>query len=269
MATIFERVPASGEKCLVLDSKEFLLYPFDLGDWERIRIGVALSLTNSSQLNGGLEKESIKDLQRYDYTRSFYFGIKTNNEFYPDPNKCSYIGVGSENLAFPYYSSNDFKLEFYNDSQTCDIYYTVPVIMPSGNFNDQAPYSNYKIIRLPFTFNQSGLNSYFCNMFCLEIKIKNKGTSNQSYSIIMESNINDYESQINGAPAYAINFPSLSQMRKTLANVVFNPSPDTGYFTSTFNNSGTPSPIPDAFFISNPFLFNRLRIHGILIEKYE
>jgi hypothetical protein len=266
MATIFERIPLSGENCLILDSKESLSYPFDLGDWERIRIGVAFSLTNLSQLNGGVEEELIENTQRYDYTRSFYFGIKTNNESYPDSNKCSYIGVGSENLAYPYSSYNPFRLYIYNE--TCYIYYTVPVILPSGNFNDQPVYSNYNTIRLPSIFNQSGSNSYFCNMFCLEIKIKNRGTSNQSYSIAMNSYENDYQSQINGAPPFALNFPSLSQMRKALADIVFTSSPDTGYFTSTFNNSGIPAPIPDSLYIHNPFISNRLRVHGILIEKY-
>jgi hypothetical protein len=61
---------------------------------------------------------------------------------------------------------------------------------------------------------------------------------------------------------------SLSQMRKALADIVFTSSPDTGYFTSTFNNSGIPAPIPDSLYIHNPFISNRLRVHGILIEKY-
>jgi len=268
MATIFERVPLSGENCLILDSKESLSYPFDLGNWERIRVGVALSLTSWSQLNGGIEPEQIENAGRYDYTRSFYFGIKTNNESYPDSNKCSYIGVGSENVAPPYYNNSPLTLYTYNNGQTCEIYYAVPVIVPSGNFNEQPAYTNYTQIKLPPTINQSGLNSYFCNMFCLEIKIKNRGTSNQSYSIAMKFHQNDAESQANGAPPFALNFPSLSQMRKDLANIAFTSSPDTGYFTSTFNNSGTPAPIPDALYIHNPFLFNRLRVHGILIEKY-
>ena len=65
-----------------------------------------------------------------------------------------------------------------------------------------------------------------------------------------------------------LQFPSLQNMKIAIARMIGYTFDLTGFFTSTYNNSGVPAPIPDAFYISNPFNLNRLMIHNILIEKY-
>jgi len=264
MAIIFEKVPASGEKCLILEHGESLVYPFNISDWEEIRVAVALSLTNSYQSNGAIQNETIDYINRYDYTKNLYIGIKSNNEFYPNPQKCSYIGVGSESEMGPYYSTYNIDIQV-NSGAYVNITNTVPIIMPSGSAN--VPFSTYiQNTLLPDEFYQSGSGLYFCNLFFLKIKIKDKGKPNQSYYFATQNHDRDIVND-NSMPIYSTQFPSLEQMRKFLSNSYF-PSFNTGYFTSNLTSSGIPSPIPDAFYISNPFILNRIRIHGILIEKY-
>jgi hypothetical protein len=266
MAIIFEKVPASGQRCLILESGESLVYPFNISDWEEIRVAVALSLTNSYQLNGAIQNETISDINRYDYIKNLYIGIKSNNEFYPNSQKCSYIGIGSYSEMGPYYSSYGYNINIQvNTGAYVNITNTFPIIMPSGSAN--VPSSTYnQDILLPDEFYQSGSGLYFCNLFFLKIKIKDKGRPNQSYYFAIENHDRDIANDYS-LPVYSTQFPSLEQMRKFLSNADF-PSFDTGYFTSNLTSSGIPSPIPDAFYISNPFISNRIRIHGILIEKY-
>jgi hypothetical protein len=263
MATIFERVSVSGHKCLILDPKESLIYPFDFGEWEEIRVGVALSVTNISGFNQPLQDESILNIYQEDYTNNFYLGIKSNNESYPNINSCSYIGIGPRVT----YSGEVTDLYARNLGFGCLLgYYSSDLpsvyswIMPSGatgyNYLNNINGGN---LYLPPVFNQTGTDTYFCNLFGMNIKIKDKGTSNQSFSFSI------YQT-------YALEdffpFPSLANMRSTLTTATMGNNIVTGYFTSTYNNTGVPAPIPDAFYISNPFNLNRLRIHNILIEKY-
>jgi len=262
MATIFERVPASGEKCLILDSKESLTYPFDFGDWEEIVVCAALSLTDEFSSNGVAQEERLNNVKLTDYSSSMYFGIKSNNQFYPDPQKCSYIGIG------PYQSYQPDAIKVEQDNNYWKIKYSdgfSPLVVPSGAINSQPLTYAFLDMVLPSTFNQTGSNTNFCNLCGLKIRIKNKGTSNQSYSVAMYRNTSQQNSF----------YPSLENMRSISKNLInqlegieFTPTPDTGFFTTTFNNSGIPAPIPDAFYLYNPFILNRLRVHGILIEKY-
>jgi hypothetical protein len=266
MAIIFDRVPASGHKCLVLEPKESLVYPFDFGDWEEIRIGVALSLANVSGFDQPLQDESIVGIYKEDYAKNFYLGIKSNNEFYPNKDSCSYIGIGprisslgeSINLyaSIGYYTN---YIGYFNAGVSASI-------IPSGatGYNFDFSYNNLSTITMPSPFTLTGelklLDTYFCNAFGIKIKIKDKGTSNQNFSITMFNN-NDQQDDL-------LQFPSLQNMKVALGRMIGSSNELTGFFTSTYNNSGVPAPIPDAFYISNPFNLNRLMIHNILIEKY-
>ena len=264
MAIIFDRVPASGHKCLVLEPKESLVYPFDFGDWEEIRIGVALSLANVSGFDQPLKNEEIYISSEEDYEKHFYLGIKSNNEFYPNKNSCSYIGIGepiynsgqSSTVNINSESYNTYAYIVYNNS---NVYAS---IIPSGATGYNFQFSQYvsSAIMLPSAFNQTGLNTYFCNIFGIRIKIKDKGTVNQNFSFTMFDNF-DQQNDL-------LQFPSLQNIKIAISKMIDYSAELTGFFTSTYNNSGVPAPIPDAFYISNPFNLNRLMIHNILIEKY-
>jgi len=74
MATVFQKT--TSDKCLILDAKEALIYPFDVGNWTEIRMAVGLSLTTAASNNG----TAIAENNSFTTASSgFYFGIKNSS----------------------------------------------------------------------------------------------------------------------------------------------------------------------------------------------
>lgn len=233
MATIFEKVPASGERCIILDPREGILYSFDFGDWRQIRMGAFVSMTNISENNGLTTAETISPngLGR----NQFYFGFKDSGLLIPT-------------------TTGSFFAGFTPSSNLTEVFDIVPTASNiGGNFH--------------MVFSMSGSTYFGRTTFGSSFRI---GTSGASYSddqygqfncITINRNANytgivQFDKRdVNYQDVTLRNLRSLLDSTVTLNSIGFCAS---GYFPNTLNSA----------FIYSPFNQNRLRVHALVVEKY-
>lgn len=90
MAIVYEKIP-DVDQCVILDNREAVLYPFDLGDWSEIRIGVMMSLIGNSSDNviGVIEDIGSNPVPQ----DKAYFGIKSSGQSYPLQDDICFVGI--------------------------------------------------------------------------------------------------------------------------------------------------------------------------------
>lgn len=80
MSTIFLKSFASGEKCVILEAREALLYTFDFGDWRELRMGFFCSTTQPGQDNQNNPSSAYVDnIIGRDPQSQFFVGFKDNS----------------------------------------------------------------------------------------------------------------------------------------------------------------------------------------------
>lgn len=92
MPIVYEKLPASGERCLVLNNNEALSYTFDFGDWKELRLSAFLSMT-STGLNDPLAKETILAS-----SGRYYFGFKTSGDAKPFESGTMFVGIAGNSF---------------------------------------------------------------------------------------------------------------------------------------------------------------------------
>lgn len=232
MATIFEKVPASGERCIILDPREGVLYSFDLGDWRQIRMGAFLSMTTINENNGPTSNETIapNGLGR----NQFYFGFKDSGLLVPVSTGSFFAGfVGSDNLSTNFdISTNSAIIGGTNMVST----------ISGSSILSKIALSNV------FRVGTSG-SSYFDTAYgqfnCVTIN------RNANYTGIVQFN----------SPSTNYQDVSLRNLRTLLdSSVTLNAIGlcASGYFPNSLNSA----------FIYSPFNENRIRVHALVVEKY-
>lgn len=232
MATIFEKVPASGERCIILDPREGVLYSFDFEDWRQIRMAAFISLTNISQNNGETSNETVvpNGLGR----NQLYFGFKDSGLLVPVSTGALFAGfVGSDSLT-----------------NNMDITTNVNVL---GGSNMVCTLSGSSITNKTTLSNQfrvgtsgsSFANTGYGQFNCVTIN------RNANYTGIVQFN------------SANVNFTdvSLGNLRALLdSSVTLNANGlcCSGYFPNALNSA----------FIYSPFNQNRFRVHALVVEKY-
>lgn len=96
MATIYEKT--ANDNCLILDTREALVYPFDFGDdWSEIRIGAIVSVTtNTGDNQVGVTEFFSAPTNTND---RMYFGLKDGSERLPHDGGTSFIGMAGIGLV--------------------------------------------------------------------------------------------------------------------------------------------------------------------------
>jgi len=252
MATIFEKLPASGDRCLILEPKEAYVQPFDLGDWTRVRFGFMGSYTSLGDSNANAVNEN-SSFSVANSLNGFYCGISTQNATpfrtgvflgrCPPPNSTT---VALADL-FGYFIVGHLVVNTNNTSKGLSFNNDVTRVETGIFQNDQG-----------FIFPQSATGNDFIAMANgLEIEITNKNTDRQGFSVRAFQ------------PSLAINNnTSINYLKSFLANPPTSFSSYTGMMTTGFATGTGPLDIPNQIYINSPFEINRLRIHSILIEKY-
>jgi len=226
MATIYEKLPV--DKCVVLDSREALVYPFDVGYWEQLRVSVAASIVNATGFNERGTDENIgtawsdKDM--------FAFGIKD----------------GSDN--FPYYEGGAFAgvcmVNGTNSNiDTFGIYTSRSILISGGSaLSNSALPSNR--LRLAIRNEVANTTSY-----AQDFHLKIERTGSYYYNTTLDANSN------NGGATTDVSTQYLRTRSRSAnySNKVFGQLPATGM---------------DNFFIYLPFFNDRLRIHNVVVEKF-
>jgi hypothetical protein len=278
MARIFEKIPASGEKCLILDPREALVYPLAFGDWTEIRVSAAVSFTSISDDNGIMPSGYVS--ASTNAKNCFLFGlISGESGSLPFSNGTSYIGFGNPTGKFLSTTSTDFA---YNAITINNNFSPNPSV--ASKLMDGFSSVNDRFFENPFLttgilsrfdtrffslstgnadadrFNSImnfSLPTGYAKIIGARFELNNKGLSGQHFSIGFFNN---------GANSSFTTFP-IERLKQSNQNIGKN---ITGlYYNSNLTPTGSPISVPDKFIIQSPFQNSRLRIHALLIEKYQ
>jgi hypothetical protein len=269
MATIIQKgiLNSTGSSnILVLDPREMYVQKFDLGDWNEIRVGLAMSVTAATTDNSPYVIESLPASSTPDLRNSYMFGLFSGEPaYFPKPGS-SFVGVVG--------STTGQILQFKDDISS------ITAIADATSFGDSryriatTVNENYKLAYTsPFaqnsTFNIGSTRNRYTGLLetgiitTMSFSVKNKGQSGQYIDIIRDSNANKAGSALTWF------YTDLSAQKLSQLNSLISASAATGiYYNSTMNETGSPIDIPNNFLIYFPFYNNKLRIHSLLIEKY-
>ena len=238
MPTFYQKTPASGQNCLILEPGEALIYPFDFGDWQELRLSVFTSMTTIDDDNKKGISESIDS--QFIPRLIFWFGAKDNSEILPYTSGSIFAGFSSAVLdgAFDRYT------QINTDNNIIE-----------GNFNGYVSLSGKSIYGAKsggtrfYSFTHAGhLPTGFAGFNSIGLK----RTGN--YLGYM-----GYRSQ-DGALGYTdVSIDNLRKLNKSFS-ITYN----TG--SSTIALAYLP-PELNCLFLWSPFTFNRIRVHSLLVEQ--
>lgn len=256
MATIINKLPASGENALVLNSKEALFYPISFG-YNEIRVGAFLSLCNTTDTNGLYAAENVIANSP---GAGFYFGLTdaSNITNLPYTAGTNFIGCGvcTGVSAFKTPDINTAGLVW--DGAALEIFSTIGTLQQtSQNAIPGSVDMTSTAVFVPTPAQATG-TTQFANFFGIKFSIQNKGTSTQNFSV---------QTSYNSTPT---DNTSIESLRTNLSNFPNASTNFTGlrYFTPLSLTTGTPLTPPSTVIIYSPFFNNKLRVHNIDVEKY-
>ncbi len=246
---------------LVLNTKEGLLYPVNLGSWTEVRIGLFIGLTNSSSTNAQYTAETLSANAP---SNGFYCGMVTNlnpDNLLPYGNNQQFIGIGTptgvggvtwNTQVATNRISNSAGTSLLNVFMTTsgNAQYAQDAVQPGTNA------SAYRIF-LPDLVEASGDANFAC-FYGIKFNLVNAGTTSQCFTV----------STSNASEAKYTNV-SIDNLRSLMANFD-SPATVTGLRWNNQGNfpTGVPSALPSGILIFSPLFQNRLKIYAIDIEKY-
>jgi hypothetical protein len=277
MATIFEKLPASGEKCLILEPKEALVYPFNFGEWSDISLSMAVSLTSATDNNAFPTGEA--SLASTSPLSSFLIGLYSGDNFnLPCSANTSFVGIGNP-TGYPFYITqgtgsinNRYSALHPNITTPNTDGSSSPKPLLSGfssvnndcirtGFGGSSDLNDTRFFSLgtafaggsttPSPFINGTLDTGYAKIITINFVAKNKGQQGQSFEI--GSSNSSYTD---------VSIDKLNSLNLNLSNRF------TGlYFNNTMNATGSPVSLPNKLLIYSPFRNSRLRIHSLLLTK--
>jgi len=255
MSTIYQI--NTGEKVLVLESKEALIYPFNFGSWGEIRVGAYMSLTTNDSFTGfytGVKLEISTALDGLLYNRfdNFYWGITKSGNPFPFQTGSYFIGssLNSGQGLVEYRISSSPTSAYLDilDQYTVTLQTNTLAITSGGQLLNNQTYTGERA-SLYFPDGESATGNNSLSMFNGLRFLYNSGTND-----ISVSSFGDKSSSI----------PSISNLSnlETKINLFQNPS------SSPVNEYCDIQNLPSAMFLFSPFTGYRLRVHSFLIKKY-
>ncbi len=249
MATIFQKTTTG--QCLVLDTRESLTYPFNLGDWSEIRVGVELSMVTINSGNGFNTPYYTETASSNSYNNSFFMGFRDTGSIFPNTVSGTYIGFVPMNNFPINVITNNQRIERTTNSNT-------PMGYISGGTTYITTLDNNS--RCVYVGSQSAVtgSSLYAAQHGFRVQIQNKGTTGQRMLLDTFNNTTTYVT------------PNASGLRSFMSAMTNTTSGIYCYLTAGGPSGGQGAALdfPNAFFIYNPFLGNLIRIHTLEIEKY-
>jgi len=261
MATVIQKTPFVGVtgQCLVLGTRERLIYPFNLGDYSEIRMGMFWSTTSGSADNTiVVNNDTVAQNSTYN---QIYFGFSNFNTgaYVPgEVNGYDYIGTVGR----------------YN-TQPCGIYGDSSNVQFVGGANGGGGLTLFKMGITDLTgacsiasgFDNNGLDfdmkcpsvdqtgaTQFAGFFGLRLFT----SGSKAYGIQRFTNGGTYSSNVTTA-ALRTNVANLGTSRGTIC---------TGFMTSGGVEAANRMMLPNAIYIYTPMMNTRLRIHNLVVERY-
>ncbi len=257
MATIFQKV--AGEQCLILGSREALIYPFDVGSWSEIRVGYYISLTSASDDNA----LSTNETSSYagSFKNSMYWGLKDSGSALPTQAAVAFVGWGQTSTQArtsrivnhdPVFDGNPYVMLEVGDNVS--LFVQSPSRMISygtAHVHSQANVGDGQFMITPVPANGTGTAVGYAAYYTEQYIKTNVGGKN-TISFGTAASL----------PAEAHNITNLRN--RILASSYTTML--TGWATTDQTSAGTNLDL-NSLFIYMPFVSNRLRIHAIVIEK--
>jgi len=277
MATIFEKLPASGEKCLILEPREALIYPFDLGNWTQLRMSAAVSFTSTTDDNSFITSETVSSSNSP--RGSMYWGLYSGGGNLPFSNTSSFVGFGNKtgsslvignanNNGLPTYAA--LTIDSIFRPATIEAHVLMNGFSSVGNHFSKSGHGlgdvfNLGYFALPSTSPPSVTPSYlvisgeqnYCVIQSTLFNVINKGLPGQSFDLCWSNN---------GATPYTN--VSIDVLKQCNANLNFSSRFTGVYYNSNCSSTGSPVDLPSNIILYFPFTSNRLRVHSILIERF-
>lgn len=244
MATILQKTPA--DKCVVLNSRESLWYPLNLGVWTGLSIGMMVSFTSSGNTNGLYTGESIP------YTGAncgIFWGIADSGSYQPLQSGY-FVGVATATGFDGTSGTIDGTGSVYGAANS------LWSIAGSGGISTPLGiHSGFNIASPPLATG----TGFFATFAGMKVEVTGLGTSGQSVRVLMSS-----DQALSGT-----NMTAITGLTGILsAFPPFVTASPYGYYTTGFVNGGGPLPIPSGLYVYMPFVNNRLRIHSIYAQAF-
>lgn len=265
------------DRCVILDPREALIYPFNLGsDWTEIRLGFTISATRNSGPNITPTSETLTA----DATKNFFYVGLVGwtgdlNFLYDLPrltgstlNGVNFLGVSSVNKGSAG-SRLATSVDYHNIGGVRTlggIGATPSFISDSGHtyFFHQGsvtPSTSEMIITLPQNVGATGITG-FASQNTLRITIDNLTNIYTVYCNVSTSvpNLPFYTSTatVESLRARMASFDSTTSLNSIV----------TGFFTHNNTASGVPQVKPSGVLFYFPFFNNQIRLHAIAVERY-
>lgn len=239
MAKIYTKTITTGtDKTLILDPREGLIYPFDIGsDWTEARLGMFISMTPYDNDNATPLAETLTDSIPLN---SFHIGLKNNDTTLPETDGALFWGATSVNpISIPATASEYINAAMWN--------------MVSNGTTVFSPVSS-TTSNIYISKTTSASADSYCAYIGQKFTITNRGGATQAVSVSFISPT---------TPKYSNS--SLSVLRALLTSVAYGTNP---IIATPWHDDGIPRAIPNAIFIRMPTSLNRLRIHSLMIERF-
>lgn len=235
MPTFYQKTPASGQNCLILEPGEGLLYPFEFDNWTEIKLSAFISLTTTDSDN----KQGVDEYYDTNFLPklTFWFGAKDGSNILPYTSGSIFAGFCSSVLG------GGFEKSLQLISTTNIIH---------GNFNSMVGLNGSNILgsilastRFYIYTNQGHLPTGFAGYNAVSLK----RTNGYSGLLAFRGIAGNYTD---------VSVENLKKVNRSFSESFSVPSSAaTGYFPPELN----------CFFIYNPFILNRTRIHSLLVEQ--
>lgn len=245
MATVFQ-IP-SADQCVILDTRQMLVYPFTCPNWIELRIGVYLSLTSSTNNNlvtGLGETITTTGTPLQD---NYFVGLKTNNSNLPCAPSEQFIGWSSYNSS----GGGNLPLGTYQPT--------------SGNYYWQ-PTSGITIAMWPGSSGGSVLASASLNGFWLPQNVGGISNGTLANGMVLRIHRTGSSSTV------------LDSNTSSNCNFIVSSTPTVAEIRGWMRNLPAMQPwwvgtkditaIPTAFCVYWPFFNSKLRLHNVVIEKF-
>ncbi len=235
MATIYTKPTTVGnENCIILDYRQGLRYPFNIGDWNRIRCSMVWSYTagnNNDNMDGFgpalVTPNNVED--------RFFFGLKKYSLKFPQADDSEYfLGLSNSGVS----SFINFPVSAFGTGTEHGTIMNLGVRHPNETFSGTTlSYSQCEVYQFDDTSN-------FAAIICFDLTLINKGLSNQKINL-------KYAKQ------------SITDTSKSNIESIMGSASYTDYGDLDFNYNGVAYDSPNSFFIYTPYGNIRTRLFSL------
>jgi hypothetical protein len=250
MSFIYEKLPASGEKCLVLEPKEALFYPFNFGsDWTTLRLGTVSSFAGVNDPNERFVAETQST--RYPSCNFYYGFVYSPNNNIPYSENVVFVGISSRTGVSDTVSLGSSTINITSSTNKSIVAINSLI---TGN-----AFSNSTQMFQGVNIDSATGTGAFASANQLELHINTTSKT--------------FRARANMGSVLSANYPSSNTstnlLRSSMSAFSFSSFDTiTGFYTSNFTETGDLLPFPDKVLIYSPFIQNRIRIHNLIVERY-